>query len=276
MENSSQGLLTTPENDLIKVCQHLPLRVNTVPYSPDNKTFIVTVFTCVFIGLVCPCAIVANVMVFLGILRKSDLRNVYNTSILFLATSDLLTGLITMPTFLVYQGSKLVKREDEFSCTALVLYTFTTFLFTGLSVVTIILITLERYLAIFHPFKYRDYVTKRRIAVTISVVWIVWTAFIILARLSPGASAGMYSAIAAAMLVPCILLTFFVYCKVYVLTRRVRLSIGHELYRAEVGCQFTANSPAANSLLRSMLPIRFFLEIDKSLSAIEKITLHHC
>ena len=229
MENSSQGLLTTPENDLIKVCQHLPLRVNTVPYSPDNKTFIVTVFTCVFIGLVCPCAIVANVMVFLGILRKSDLRNVYNTSILFLATSDLLTGLITMPTFLVYQGSKLVKREDEFSCTALVLYTFTTFLFTGLSVVTIILITLERYLAIFHPFKYRDYVTKRRIAVAISVVWIVWTAFIILARLSPGASAGMYSAIAAAMLVPCILLTFFVYCKVYVLTRRVRLSIGHEL-----------------------------------------------
>ena len=46
--------------------------------------------------------------------------------------------------------------------------------------------------------------------------------------------------------------------------------------RAEVSCQFTANSPAANSLLRSMLPIRFFLEIDKSLSAFEKITLHLC
>lgn len=228
MGNESHVLFPVPENDSLKVCQDFPLRVNMVPYSPDNKTFIVTVFTCAFVGLVCPCAIVANVMVFPGILRKTDLRNVYNTSILFLATSDLLTALITLPTFVVYQGSKLTKPEDDFSCTAMVLYTFTTFLFTGLSVITIILITLERYLAIFHPFKYRDHVTKRRIAITISIVWILWTAFITLARLSPGASAGMYSAVAAALLVPCIFLTFFVYCKVYVLTRRVRLSIGHE------------------------------------------------
>lgn len=229
MENASQAFFPLPENDSAKACEHFPLRINTVPYSPDNKTFIVTVFTCVFIGLVCPCAIAANVMVFLGILRKSDLRNVYSTAILFLTTSDLLTALITMPTFLVYQGSKLTKPEKDFSCVPFVLYVFTTFLFTGLSVVTIILITLERYVAIFHPYKYRNYITKRRIAVTISVVWILWTVFITLARLSPKAGAGMYSAVAAAMLIPCILLTFFVYCKVYVLTRRVRLSIGHEL-----------------------------------------------
>ena len=229
MENASQVFFPLPENDSTKACEDLPLRVNTVPYSQDNKTLIVTVFTCVFIGLVCPCAIAANVMVFLGILRKSDLRNVYNTSILFLSTSDLLTALIAMPTFMVYQGSKLMKPEKDFSCVALVFYTFTTFLFTGLSVVTIILITLERYVAIFHPFTYQNYITKRQIAVTISAVWVLWIAFITLVRLSPKAGAGMYSAIAAAMLIPCILLTFFVYCKVYALTRRVRLSIGHEL-----------------------------------------------
>lgn len=219
------------KNDSLRACENFTrfLRVNTVPYSPDSKTFIVTLFTCVFVGLVCPCAIAANVMVFLGILRKPDLRNVYNTSILFLATSDLLTGLITLPAFVVYQGSKLTKPEEEFSCAALLLYTFTTFLFTGLSVITIILITLERYVAIFHPFKYRDYVTKRRIAVIFSIMWTLWTVFITLARFSPGASAGMYSAIAAALLIPCILLTTFVYCKVYLLTRRVRRSIGHEL-----------------------------------------------
>lgn len=210
-------------------CQDLPLPVNTVPYKPDVKTSIVTVFTCVFIGLACPCAIVANLMVFLGVLRKPDLRNVYNTSILFLATSDLLTGLITLPSFVVYQGSKLTTPQHEFSCIALVLYTSTNFIFTGLSVITIILITLERYLAIFYPFKYQAYVTKRRIVVTISIVWVIWISFITLARFSPGASVGLYSAIAAVLLIPCILLTLFVYCKVYVLTRRVRASIGHEV-----------------------------------------------
>lgn len=230
MANDSQGmgLFETPKTNSMKACQDIPLRVSTVPYSPDNNTFIVTVFTCVFIGLVCPCAIAANILVYLGILRKSDLRNVYNTSILFLTTSDLLTALITLPTFIVYQGSKWRRPEKDFSCTALVLYTFTTFLFTGLSVVTIILITLERYLAIFHPFKYRNHITKRRIVVTFSLGWIVWIVFITFARFSPKASPGLYSAIAAAMLVPCILLTFVVYCKVYMLTRRVRMSIGHE------------------------------------------------
>lgn len=207
-------------------CQELPLPVNTVPYRPDVKTGIVTVFTCVFIGLACPCAIVANLMVFLGVLRKPDLRNVYNTSILFLATSDLLAGLITLPSFVAYQGSKLTTPQHEFSCVALVMYTFTNFIFTGLSAITIILITLERYLAIFYPFKYQAYVTKRRIAVTISLIWVVWISFITVARFSPDASVGLYSIIAAVLLIPCILLTLFVYCKVCVLTRQVRASIG--------------------------------------------------
>lgn len=214
-------------NFSLKSCQELPLPVNTVPYRPDVKTGIVTVFTCVFIGLACPCAIVANLMVFLGVLRKPDLRNVYNTSILFLATSDLLAGLITLPSFVAYQGSKLTTPQHEFSCVALVMYTFTNFIFTGLSAITIILITLERYLAIFYPFKYQAYVTKRRIAVTISLIWVVWISFITVARFSPDASVGLYSIIAAVLLIPCILLTLFVYCKVCVLTRQVRASIGH-------------------------------------------------
>lgn len=214
-------------NESFTSCHHLPLPVNTVPYRPDVKTSIVTVFTCVFIGLACPCAIVLNLMVFLGVLRKPDLRNVYNTSILFLATSDLLAGLITLPSFVVYQGSKLTSPQHEFSCIALVMYTSTNFIFTGLSAITIILITMERYLAIFHPFRYQAYMTKRRIAVTISLVWVIWISFITLARFSPGASVGLYSIIAAVLLIPCILLTLFVYCKVCFLTRRVRASIGH-------------------------------------------------
>ena len=227
MENLST---TSPPNVSLMPCEHLrPLVVNTVRYEPDNKTTIVTLFTCVFIALACPCAIVANVMVFLGVLRKPELRNVYNTSILFLATSDLLTGLITLPSFVAYQGTKLTKPEKDFSCIALVMYTITNFTFTGLSVITLILITLERYLAIFHPYKYQAFVTKRRIAVTISVVWVIWVTFITLTRFSPGARSGLFGIIAAVLLTPCILLTVFVYCKVYCLTRRIHVSIGHEL-----------------------------------------------
>lgn len=227
MSNTTGGVFSTPA--FSEACEDFPLRVNMVPYNPDSKTFTVTLFTCIFIGLVCPCAIATNVLVFLGILRKSELRTVNNASILFLVSTDLLTAFITMPTFIVYQATKLTNPEKDFSCVALALYTFTTFLFTGLWVVTVILIILERYLAIFHPYKYRNHLTKGRIAVTISITWILWIVFITHTRLSPMASADMYSAITASMLIPCILLTSIVYCKVYVLTRRMRISIGNEL-----------------------------------------------
>ena len=186
MHNSS-----TPTSLPPTACYHLhPLVINTVRYEPDNKTSAVTVFTCAFMALACPCAIVANVMVFLGVLRKPELRNIYNTSILFLATSDLLTGLITHPSFIAYQGSKLTKPEQDFSCIALVIYSYTNFMFTGLSVITIILMTLERYLAIFQPYKYQAFVTKRRLVTTISLVWVIWVTFITLVRFSPGARSG--------------------------------------------------------------------------------------
>lgn len=227
MSNTTGGVFSTPA--FSEACEDFPLRVNMVPYNPDSKTFTVTLFTCIFIGLVCPCAIATNVLVFLGILRKSELRTVYNASILFLVSTDILTAFITMPTFIVYQATKLTNPEKDFSCVALALYTFTTFLFTGLWVVTVILIILERYLAIFHPYKYRNHLTKGRIAVTISITWILWIVFITHTRLSPMAGADMYSAITASMLIPCILLTSIVYCKVYVLTRRMRISIGNEL-----------------------------------------------
>ena len=45
--------------------------------------------------------------------------------------------------------------------------------FTGISFLTITFVSIDRYLAVCHPIKHRNEVTKNRIAIVASVVWAV-------------------------------------------------------------------------------------------------------
>lgn len=89
-------------NESFISCYYFLLLVNIVFYRLDVKISIVIVFICVFIGLVCFCVIVLNLMVFLGVLRKFDFCNVYNILILFFVIFDFLVGLIILLLFVVY------------------------------------------------------------------------------------------------------------------------------------------------------------------------------
>ena len=202
------------------VCPELSFSVNMVTYNASQTSRLVSVLTSVFLALVCPFAVLGNVSVFVAVLRKAELRTVYNTSILFLAATDLVVALVPQPAFVVYQVSKII--EEHFSCTALVTYTSAVFLCSGFSILTLILITLERYLAIFHPYRYRDCVTKPRIISTTVCTWIIYGVSISLARFYFSASTVTYSIVATVLILACILITLYVYCRVYALTQRVR------------------------------------------------------
>ena len=208
---------------IVTICSELPYTVNVVPFISMRKTHLVTIFTIAFNSISCPLAIAGNVLVFVAILRKPQLRTVYNTSVLFLAFTDLLVGLVAQPAFLVYQASKLL--TVNFNCISLAIYTFIVFLGTGLSMITLCLVSLERYLAIFYPFKYNNYVTVHRIAFTFGIIWAAWTVFISLLRFYPGVNSTIYIMTGTVLIIVCIVVVLTVYVKVLRLTRRVKASV---------------------------------------------------
>lgn len=212
----------TAEN-VSKICGYLPFTVNMVSYVATRGTLSTTVLTCVFNGLTLPFTLIANILVFVAVLRKLELRTVHNTSILFLAATDLLVALIAQSSFIVYQGSKL--QEHAFSCEALATYTSTVFICAGLSILTLIFITLERYFAIFYPFKYQHLVTTERTIFLIVVVWILWIIFISFVRFSPGTTTSTLGVIASVLILTSIIITVFVYYKVQKLVLRTRRTI---------------------------------------------------
>lgn len=87
-----------------------------VPFPQTALFHTVTLVLCVLNSVTCPLTIVGNVLVFTAVLRKPQLRNVANTSILCLAFTDLTVGVFVQPSYVIYQTSKLTTAPTDFPC----------------------------------------------------------------------------------------------------------------------------------------------------------------
>lgn len=109
--------------------------------------------------------IAANGLVHFLVVRSKQLRTTANYILCSLALSDLLTGLISIPLFLAC----------NITLTTPVCIVADTFIrFTSISTVLHLLtITADRYLAIIHSLRYYLIVTPRRAYITLSAIWFI-------------------------------------------------------------------------------------------------------
>ena len=126
----------------------------TVPYNPKEKTQLTTIFSITINCIMWPVGISANVLVFITVLRKPQLRTVYNTSVLWLIAGDLCVILLAQTCNIVYLVNKFT--TGDYSCPLFFVYNLFTWCCHGLSFFTLLFISIKRYFAVFWPFKYED------------------------------------------------------------------------------------------------------------------------
>lgn len=80
--------------------------------------------------------------------------------ILLQSMTDVAVGIIGIPLFITFMLSGMGKISN---CFAIIFFFKTTILLNTVSVTTLSALTLERYIAILHPYSYKTQVTKRRI-----------------------------------------------------------------------------------------------------------------
>lgn len=151
------------------LCPNLPIQVTSVPYTPNATAQTITLITCIVNGISCPVATVENLLVFMVVLRRRSLRTTYNTSVLCLAFADLLIAMFIQPAFIAYQSGKY--RSSTYECIPYFIKTVFEFWCVGLTFVTLALITLIRYFAVFRPFQYRILATPLRATFVIFFIW---------------------------------------------------------------------------------------------------------
>ena len=167
--------------------------------------FIVAVFT-----------IVANAMILWTIARTRSLQTPSNTLLAALCSSDLLVGLTTHPIFittLVY----LQLMEAPTKVLSMLLRWSATIV-NGMSFLTVLHITLDRFVAVCYPFFYERKVTAKKYIVILALTWV----YKALAPITAGTAYYFYY---GGVTVIAFGVMFYCYIRIYLVIARKKRSI---------------------------------------------------
>ena len=162
-------------------------------------------------------AAILNILVIIAISKSSTLQTHSNILIFSLSVTDAITGGISLPMY----GALLYKQSqyEEACLLGYISYQFSAPL-AVISIGSVSGIALERYVAIFHPYFYQSHVTKRRILIGISLVWII---VILIHLISFGIGSLLPStSFSGIMLTVGLIWNAIVYIKIFKLVKRLR------------------------------------------------------
>lgn len=126
-----------------------------------------TVLYLIALGVLSFCAVVGNILVIFTFVKDSALRNSTGCVIMSLASCDLITGLIAVPTVIMSMLDHIPFFKQGIGCDFSGVMVFSCF---NCSLLTLSLISLQRYFLITQP--YNTLFSKHNILVMISGVWV--------------------------------------------------------------------------------------------------------
>ncbi|XP_073333035.1 trace amine-associated receptor 13c-like [Pagrus major] len=130
---------------------------------PRSETvFLYTLFSCITV-----LTVALNLLVIISISHFRQLHTPTNLLLLSLAISDLLVGLLVMPVEMMCFIESCWLLGDLMCA----LYYIISFILTSASVGNMVLISIDRYVAICHPLQYPNEITRSRVEVCVCVCW---------------------------------------------------------------------------------------------------------
>ncbi|XP_037542133.1 trace amine-associated receptor 13c-like [Nematolebias whitei] len=124
------------------------------------------VFLYVVLSLVSFLTVTLNLLVIISISHFRQLHTTTNFFLLSLAVSDFFVGLLLMPIRILRMESCWV--WGSFMCG---LYNYTSFIITSASVGNMVLISVDRYVAICDPLSYPNKLTHKRVQICVCLCW---------------------------------------------------------------------------------------------------------
>ena len=122
----------------------------------------------------CLVTLVANTLFLVVYFRTRALRNPHYFFLMLLAITDISVGLISQPLFIARKFMEIYTVHDCVLWTAM---RASVYYFSGISFLTITLVSIERWFAVCRPIKHRRDVTPKRMAVVAFIVWLIWFIF---------------------------------------------------------------------------------------------------
>ncbi|KAF7644905.1 hypothetical protein LDENG_00213850, partial [Lucifuga dentata] len=125
-----------------------------------------TMITYILMSSICLLTVVLNLLVIISISHFRQLQTPTNLLLLSLAVSDFLVGFLMYFQILLIEGCWLL---GDIMC---VLYLVLDFIVTAASVGAMVLISVDRYVAICDPLRYPTKVTQKRVKICVCLCWL--------------------------------------------------------------------------------------------------------
>ena len=141
-------------------------------HQPSYSTQAVIIFSAVINAIASPITVVLNALLIIAMKKKPRLRaHKSNILLALLASTDLMVGLILQPTFIAIITT-VVQSKSGF-CTLTDAFRHCGGCLVSASLTHLALISMERYLAIKHPFIYDTIVTEAHLLFASTLAWLL-------------------------------------------------------------------------------------------------------
>ena len=143
----------------------------TLDHTTTGANVVLVLLTVVNI-ITCPLTIALNLLVIIAVKTKARLKNNSNAALGCLAVTDVLMGAIGQPIFAAATISNLQGETSNELCTRLIMNRTVARILLAATIHHLVLINVERYLAIKCTYAYTTMVTIARILASSALVWI--------------------------------------------------------------------------------------------------------
>ncbi|XP_078344049.1 histamine H2 receptor-like [Oculina patagonica] len=176
LSSASQNYTTTNSS----TCQTLQPFLDIEARKDLPQFYIISsISACVVVFIMCFTTLLFNMVVILAIWRTPLLHQPRNVLLCSLAVSDFFVGLTTQPSFLAAEISLLLGNMELY-CLAVFIHFYTSWMFNGVSFLTLSAISFERYLALRFHLRCAELITNTRVFITVIIYWSIWVTWITL------------------------------------------------------------------------------------------------
>ena len=186
----------------------------------SKKLLINHIFAIVFNGFLIIPTILLNTVAIITIWKSSQLRSKPCYFIILVQSAvDLAVGVVSIPLFIFYLWSRLAGNAKH--CYVAFFAFQSTLLPLGLSTIILTALTLERYIAIVHPYSYNGEVTKKRLLFFIGSCFVFEFSVFALSVSGFQSLLELYAVIKMTLV---FLFIAFSYTKIYLVVRKISRS----------------------------------------------------
>ena len=140
-------------------------------YDTEKTSF--AIIAIILNGLSMPVIILMNALVVAAVKTTPRLRTNYNFLLACLAGTDLLVGIVVQPSFIAVQINVLRGISLEQFCQHEKEFSYFAILPILSSFYHVTLISVERFVAIKHPYRYTTVCTNRRLITAVAISWVM-------------------------------------------------------------------------------------------------------